>query len=343
MRCATCSSNSTCGKERWSTPKASKFKPLLILFLELALIGTACSEPLWYLRCQSVSEWNSQDGILRLFSSRQTDVLERTPSIFFWKEFSASEFKALTGEWVNEDNINIFVDSPLVCGLKCMWKSSPDSDDNEWKSVFQRLMKIGADVHRFSKELGRSLLDDILCLTDCPFESQSLVRLWIQVISSSDIDIERYLDTEMSFRTSLQNPFLPSRDDRQRIILFSPNSPTPIQWEWYISSTSHAYDVLEEFKNFGPPAQNLFVSEFHALWGAVDNWPFVYSEWHKCVADLTRDQERGFGMTDCWRGEVVRRCEGRWERRLEKRGWKFARRNGNLRQDGRRVPGAWVD
>jgi hypothetical protein len=307
------------------------------------LLTLLSSDPLRCLNDRHPSVWNDPDGILHLFASRQIDIVETSPALLFWKALHASDLRDVMNEWVTEENINILEHSPLVAALRSTLKSrrvDPGPEDpSRCKLILRRLIGMGGDIHRFCPELQTSLLDDIIDLTTCPFEFRFLMEIWANALESSGIDIQSYVEAEMAFRPLPNQRSLPSIDDRQRILFFSPTSYIPIWWDWQIPNDSPAYDLLEEFKHFGPPAHGGIPSEHYYRWGEVDNSPFNYPRWLLRMLKFEWHLLIGYGTQDTDEAVVNQRMR-RFDWKMEK---KLRKEKG--RKSGRfpKMPGAWID
>jgi hypothetical protein len=53
-----------------------------------------------------------------------------------------------------------------------------------------------------------------------------------------------------------------------------------ISWDWGISPELSVFDVLNEFKHFGPTQNSAYTDYF---WPEnLYNWPYVYPDWKYC-------------------------------------------------------------
>jgi hypothetical protein len=309
--------------------------------LSLTLLS---SDPLWHHRNYGPHHWNDPNGLLLLFASCQIDVVEASPSLLFWGALPPSAFKEVVDQWVTEENINIFEDSPLVGALRSMLPINfidPGPDDiSRCTLILRRLIKMGGDIHRFCPELGTSLLDEIIAATICPFEFRYLVDRWTHTLASLGIDIQSYVEAEMAFRPLPHQRSLPSINDRQRILFFSPTSYIPIWWDWQIPSDSPAYNLLEEFKHFGPPVHACIPHEqYYYRWGEVDNAPFDYPFWLLHMLKFEWDLHIGRPTSDTDEA-VMRGRMRRFEWKVEK---KLRKKKGRRVEELQSMPGAWID
>jgi hypothetical protein len=51
-------------------------------------------------------------------------------------------------------------------------------------------------------------------------------------------------------------------------------------WDWWIDPEGPAYEVLDEFRNFGPPSHDLVGNAQDKSRRPVDNFPFVHRDIH---------------------------------------------------------------
>jgi hypothetical protein len=163
---------------------------------------------------------------------------------------------------------------------------------------------------------------------DTPLESKSLGLAWLDILTELRLDVVEYLRTEYCFHfdPSKSLPMLDAdwrTDDRARRLVVSEEMPA-ISWDWFIDANGKAFEVLEEFKNFGPGA----------ISGLIDSnkWPFFYHRWDRAK----------FRSWDENSAAIAQLAEDRFERRWHKKATKLARAQGLL-QRGPKVPGAWID
>lgn len=278
-----------------------------------------------------------------LFASKLDDM--DAAQVCFWLftsrqlEITVEIFNDMVRHFVSKDNINLFCHSQILMAMRLLWASDPGHLD-AWKQAIRNLIALGADLHKGSN-ICCDLLDDILNIATHPHESIQLGSEWLDTLQSAGVDVVEYLRSELQdclWDSELQLPMLhPQRehDYRERYLIFSEDPPN-VSWEWLIDQGGAAFDVLDEFKNFGPG--------FHDLWGAFNNsesardstWPFFYPFWHYCV------QEREGVSTYEGCIAIARRAEERFERRWYKKAMKLARAQG-LFHKGPKIPGGWID
>jgi hypothetical protein len=246
-------------------------------------------------------------------------------------------FTRMVHEWVTEENINDCVCPPLAIAVKRLGESLPYQCP-PWKSTILHLIRLGSNLQRGSIE-GITILDDLMNGAHTPFESKSLGLAWLDILTELRLDVVEYLRTEYYFHVdpSKSLPMLEgkkSTDFRARRLVVSEETPA-ISWDWFIDSNGKAFEVLEEFKNFGPSV----VDDISWLVGdhiLLCNWPFLYPRWAFDMTDGT------FRSWDKIIAELAQLAEDRFERRWHKKAMKLARAQGLL-QRGPKVPGAWID
>jgi len=165
-----------------------------------------------------------------------------------------------------------------------------------------------------------------------PWDSLSVGREWFDILIESQIDVVEYLRTEyrLHFDPSRSLPMLRSEwysDYRARYLIISEEPPS-ISWDWFIDAEGHAFEVLEEFKNFGPSRHDRYTEYRHP--GFMYNWPYAYPVWEL----RTKFEEYGLRLQ-----QVV---EDRYERRWRRKALKLAKARGLIHQ-GPKMPGAWID
>ena len=94
-----------------------------------------------------------------------------------------------------------------------------------------------------------------------------------------------------------------------------------------------AYNVLNEFSNFGPANHNL--SLLYEIDPELDPWPYLYPYWSYCQRRI----EGGWVFEE--ERKYVALVEGRYKMRRYQKALKLDRVKGLRRSSP--VPGAWVD
>ena len=188
-------------------------------------------------------------------------------------------FARVVYDCYTKDNIADSAYAPLAAAAKRFVWSSPNLR-YRWKPIIRHLISLEADLHQgFFRYKKTTILDDLMNALDGPFESRSVGQAWLDVLMESGIDVVKYLRTEyqLHFDPSTALPMIheiSKFDYRRRYLIISLETPS-VSWDWFIDPEGQAYDVLEEFKNFGT---------FHFPFGSwLDNanlhWPIVYSRW----------------------------------------------------------------
>jgi hypothetical protein len=247
-------------------------------------------------------------------------------------------FTRMVHEWFTEENINDCVHAPLAVAVTELGKYLPFQCP-QWKSIILRLIRLGSNLQRGSRK-GFTILDDLMNDADTPFESQSLGLAWLDILTEMRLDVVEYLRTEYCFHFDpskslpmLEEDFHRTYPHARRLVV-SEETPS-ISWDWFIDANGKAFEVLEEFKNFGPGAVN-DIDWFGLFPGSLVTWPFFYPRWD---FSGTRARFRSwFGNS----AAIVQLAEDRFERRWQKKAMKLARAQGVL-QRGPKVPGAWID
>jgi hypothetical protein len=252
-------------------------------------------------------------------------------------EVPVHTFTRMVHEWFTEENINDCVCPPLAIAVTKFGKSLP-FQCSQWKSIILHLIRLGSNLQRGSGK-GITILDDLMNGADTPFESKSLGLAWLDILTELRLDVVEYLRTEYCFHfdPSKSLPLLEgnrSTDFRARCLIVSEETPS-ISWDWFIDANGKAFEVLEEFKNFGPGYHDVTYWNLTRA-GLFSNWPFLYPKW---AFDM---EEAKFRSWDKKLAELVQLAEDRFERRWHKKATKLARAQGLL-QRGPKVPGAWID
>ena len=141
-----------------------------------------------------------------------------------------------------------------------------------WIKSIQKLVKMGADVHRFSETRKLSLLHEVLALEALPWEVQETFDFWLLVLSSSGVNITRYLKVEANFYYDNHCTFIEDWDDYRRILTLDRNTEGEARfgWEWWVDPEAPGYEVVKEFKQlddytfYGPKRKFKLTSESEA-------------------------------------------------------------------------------
>lgn len=252
-------------------------------------------------------------------------------------EIPVGLFTRMVREWFTKENINDCVCPPLAIAVKRFGESLPFQCP-QWKSIIFDLIHLGSNLQRGS-ENGTTILDNLMNEVDTPFESKSLGLAWLDILTELRLDVVGYLRTEYCFHfdPSKSFPILDAdwrTDFRARRLVVSEETPA-ISWDWFIDANGKAFEVLEEFKNFGPGAVD-DMAYFLRGPESLANWPFFYPRWDYYVT------EAKFASWDEDVATNAQLAEDRFERRWQKKAMKLARAQGIL-QRGPKVPGAWID
>ena len=279
-----------------------------------------------------------------LFTSRIDDL---DPALFgygpfcHWKrcELSAHLFNEMVNDFVSTENISNSMDSPIGTAMRMLWNSHPtDRDHDSWKQVTRRLISLVADPLNYSRrrgfDQGYTLLAEILNLVERPFESISIGRLFLDILSDLKLDVVAYLEAESKrhFDPTKSLPMLRENlntEFRERYLVIS-KAPPSVSWEWFKDPKGSAFELLDEFKNFGLGCRYLYSAK-------NDSWPFFYSDYYKSTWHLSHG-----GTISPKQSLALRLREERFQRRQHKKGMKGAKSQ-QILHPGLKVPGSWID
>jgi hypothetical protein len=246
-------------------------------------------------------------------------------------------FTRMVREWFTKENINDCLCPPLATAVMILGKSHT-TQYQQWKSVIQHLIRLGTNLQRGFRD-GATILDNLMDGCGSPFESRPLGLAWLDILIELRIDVVEYLRTEYShhFDPSKSLPMLRKNyrtDFRPRYLIISEETPSA-SWDWFINAEGKAFDVLEEFKNFGPGRHDVLRALQNP--GAAYNWPFFYPVRQWCVQQLRE-------YPSCHKDTIAiaQLAEDRFERRWHKKAMKLARAQGIIHR-GPKMPGAWID
>jgi len=264
---------------------------------------------------------------------------------FFDLDVTPKRFNRIVNELASKVTIDSFQTSPICAAMRLFYKSEPEFRD-AWRESIHRLLALGADLHCSDEWGGGTVLDQILDLVKCPFESRELGENLLSILEDFGLDVREYLKLERLHQREWKSIpiLLPhfSFDDVQefniprRFIIFSSDYPR-ISWDWYIDPEGHAFEVLQEFRNLGPmnhgPRRDYRSPEI------MFNWPYFYARWDNLP-----------GAVPWWTNTEAKRSslrnpmkvfENRFERRWLKKMKKLRKAQGI--GETLKIPGAWID
>lgn len=173
----------------------------------------------------------------------------------FWGTLSLDNFEKTVDKWVTRENINLFDYSPVLCAMRSMrdnrkYLSWPDK--LRWIESIQKLIKMGADIHRFSESSGISLLHEVLGLTEDPAEIPEDFRFWVLVLVSSNVKSIEYLKAEVDFYYENNCTFIEDVYEYRRVLTLDihDDGEPHFGWEWWVEPDAPGYEIAKEFKTF---------------------------------------------------------------------------------------------
>jgi hypothetical protein len=250
-----------------------------------------------------------------------------------WKP-RIEDFRELVDEFISEQNINGFQYSPLLFSMEMTLRAlmTAHGPFDEWMEVTRGLIALGADIHGF-KEDNSTLFTSILRLADHPFDSTYVGDVWLDTLRGVGVNDSEYLEAEAMHGSEYWN----TQSGEPLIFLCwevsEEGDKCKISWDWSISPELSVFDVLNEFKHFGP-TQHSPGEDYHHPEN-LHNWPYVYPDWK--YYEVFEDQ--GVKILDF--PELLERTRIRFERRQQKKAFKLAKVQGLHRSPN--VPGGWID
>jgi hypothetical protein len=205
---------------------------------------------------------------------------------------------------------------------------------SQWKLAIRRLIKLGSDIHQQADTNRLRLLYEILAIARSPFDSQNLFDIWLDILLSSDVDVARYLKIELKFHDEASH-LIEDLESRPRHMIFDISGRPRVYWDWWIDPQSPAYEVLEEFKNFGPAAHNPCENSWLATEGYEENAPYFYYQMYERL--VSKDATIYYVEKP---EHIV--AQRRFEKRMHKKAVKLAKAQG-LCMKVHRIPGAWIE
>jgi hypothetical protein len=288
-----------------------------------------------------------------LFTSRcdEIDITEHCHHLFSQQYFQPTiqMFNDLVNEFVSEETVNKFHETPIPMAMRMLWSSEPALHD-EWKKTIRHVIDLGANLSKgHTTGTVGTLLDNIMNLVARPFDSIWLGKEWLDVLSKSKVDTVEYLQREfrVHFDEFKSLPMLSPdvrSDNRPRYLIISEDIPS-VSWDWFIDPQGPVFDLLLEFRNFGPTISDVSYigcvnltsnyveeEETEMLEEEDETWPFFYPDW----------QER---LRRGWRDPETLKLRKIAKARYENRRRKKARKLGKAREIRRvpKMPGSWIN
>jgi hypothetical protein len=232
-------------------------------------------------------------------------------------------FEVIIETWVNSENINLFNDSPLLCAMRSLRWRPPWPIKLRWIKAIQKLIKMGADIHQFSKSSKVSLLHEVLGIAKQSWDVPEAFNFWILILVSSGVNITRYLRVEVDFYYDNGPIFIPVEDpyELRRCITLEVHADGDAHfgWEWWVEPRHPGYELAKEFNP-------LDASLFHASKEqSLNSDDYDYTQYMK-VADERRHSQ-----------------QLREERFWSKKAAKAAKAKKEQDANPTRLPGAWID
>jgi hypothetical protein len=258
--------------------------------------------------------------------------------VMLWRS-GIEVFREIIDEFVSEQNINHFKHSPILISIAMMLRTleTAHCPSDEWIEATRHLIALGTDIHGFKND-GSTLTTSVMGLADHPFDSIYIGDTWLDTLREAGVDVSEHLEAEI-----IQHIEHPKSRTEEILIgieykFSGEENKRRISWDWVFSLELGVFDVLNEFKHFGP-TQHLVEDDYYDSIihgrGKLHNWPYLYPDWIYCEY-----WEFG-GNIDQNTSKVLKCARSRFERRQRKKALKLAKAQGLHR--GPNIPGAWID
>jgi hypothetical protein len=252
-------------------------------------------------------------------------------------------FNGIIDEILSQITIDAFDISPISTAIRMLRKSEPELRDG-WMELIHRLLALGPDLYACPTVEDGTMIDEIMNIAQCPFESYEVGNVWLAILERFGVDIDDYLRTERTLQVHFDDsgslPMLSPyfrvgalNSIRHRYLIFSENIPR-ISWDWYIDPKGPAFEVLYEFRHTGPSC-HVFEQDYNYP-EELSNWPYFYPRWDSC-----RSASSSRWITKEMRNSIINLFERRFERRWLNKLKKIERAQGSWK--GPKLPGAWID
>jgi hypothetical protein len=248
-------------------------------------------------------------------------------------------FREIVDKFVSEQNINEFQHSPLLFSMAMMLGTLriAHGPSDEWMEITRRLIALGADIHGFKDNGSTLTMSIIMRLADHPFDSTYVGDVWLDTLRGVGVNDSEYLEAESMHDVE----YWKSQSEEPLILkcwkISEEANKFKISWDWSISPELSVFDVLNEFKHFGPTQHS---GDKDYYWPEnLHNWPYVYPDWKYCE-DC---DNAGFApILPPWKTpQLLERTKIRFERRQRKKVFKLAKGQGLHRSPN--MPGSWID
>jgi hypothetical protein len=240
-------------------------------------------------------------------------------------------FREIVDEFVSDQNINEFKHSPILFSMEMVLGTLTTAHvpSEEWMEVTRQLIALGADIQRF-KDNGSTLTMSIMGLAGHPFDSIYVGDVWLDTLRGAGVDDSEYLEAERRYNIE----YWKSRPEPliRRSFQISKANKCRLSWDWIISPEVSTFDVLNEFKHFGP-AEHSPMEDYYGPEN-LHNWPYVYPDW-KYGKDC---DDKGIYNPEA---PKLQRVKIRFKRRQQRKAFKLAKVQGLHRS--RNMPGGWID
>jgi hypothetical protein len=243
-------------------------------------------------------------------------------------------FREIIDEIVSKQNINESKHSPILLSVAVMLEASRTAHEpfDEWMEMTRRLIALDADIHGFKDDGSTLTMSIITGLADHPFDSTYVGDVWLDTLRGVGVNDSDYLEAELMH----DSEYWKSQSEAPLIFkcweISEEANKYRISWDWSISPELSAFDVLNEFKHFGPTLHSAWKDYY---WPEnLHNWPCVYPDW-KFLEE--RDDEGGY-IPD---PPTLQRFKIRFERRQQKKAFKISKFQGLHGNPD--MPGGWID
>ncbi len=262
-----------------------------------------------------------------------------------WIHFSPPQaFEYLLNQDLVEVCIKDFENRERLTLLGKLLEKFGATRGEDWKRLIRRFVRMDVDLYQAAD--GQPTPIDC-CFSRCwdPTESRAVADEWLEILSSSGINVRDYLQMEMR-RHPMKPPLIRWQyrcvDDRRRLIFSLDGTPT-VRWEWWVDPREPGSLVCSEFGDLGRTAGD---GDFFT----PNVWPYGRPYWLTCDQCVSRGHNfyfPGDGSNNFERAKVLKQANNRFERRMQKRAIKQRKAMGlESRREtyrGPRVPGAWIE
>ena len=250
--------------------------------------------------------------------------------------------------------------------LSCFWKSSDimhreittRKSRANWCRIFKMLVTVTVNIYNAGYDNYDPLLRCLLDYCTDPDDSRAMAAEWLEVLASSDVDIQEYLlEVSMSpMAISPRDKVLDGSECKRQVKISLEGTPS-VYWDWLIDPEEPASLVCDEFKTIGHHQVldwiiDTVTVELYSL-DHVENycpyWPYSCPRYCEdsnsskpsIVEEVLVKDDPKSKICEKERNPYEDQIKERFERRMRKKAAKQRKAMGFGKEP--KMPGAWIE